>query len=303
MKKIRIKKAKNAFVYDKDSNKYYDLRCNSNILGYGHKLLTSYTKNMLSSSWNIKMNTRHHDRMTGLYKRVFGEGRHIRTSNSLEEFFCRLFLSAAGKYRVIVTGKRFEKWLGMKNIKPIDGEAEKNIKIIDANEIFLSCNGDNERFKYEIRSMTENNDDTVILNYYWYPYPGIETGFADVVILPEIYCGNFGYISILVKDENDLFDEITGRLSEIDSLFISVSLKNYYLIMDALKKNNDMKLEWKGFISAGRLLVPENEDDIDMLSEKLFEDKIIINDKPPYYNYMPINLEDYQKKRLRKAGI
>jgi hypothetical protein len=295
---MQIKKAKNAYVYDSHSVKYFDFRDNSNIIGFSHKSLTTIVKNKLSNSWNITLKTIHHQRMTNLYKNMIGTDYILSASNSLEEFIARLMLNSRDSYSIEITGKNFDSWLRFKNIFPVSSTVKKKISLFDVNELFLESGGNTDTFKNKINSLKTGN--ILILNYYWFPLTEVAAGSADIIILPKIFCGNFNYAGILMKKGLQEFTGLTQSICDIPSLYISSSLKNYYLIREMQEKYDGFKLNWEGFIQAQRLFIPADTGHAKKLSEILSGEKIIINENPPYYDYLPIILEDYQKKFLEK---
>ena len=85
-----IRKAKNAFIYTTDGQKYYDLTTNTNIIGHSHRLLTTLPKNALSTAWNIRGKSIWHNRFAKLIHSFFGEDYTIRCASSLTDLWLRM---------------------------------------------------------------------------------------------------------------------------------------------------------------------------------------------------------------------
>jgi hypothetical protein len=298
LKKYPIKKAKNSYLYDLKSQKYYDFRNNSNILGYSYKRLTNHVKNDISGNWNIKSNTVSHLRILKLFEKLFGNEYTVRSCFSIEEFFSRIFLNFKDNYSFKVIGVNFHSWLEKRNILPCNNSSKNEVSIIDMNDIFINFNGDINGFKDHVRKIKKNG--ILIFNYYWFPYSDIETSDADVVILPEIFSGNFNYLNILIRNKLNEFINAVNSIEDIPSLYLSSSLKNYFLIKHLMLNNEVLRLNEKKFKQSGRLFVL-NDADTEKISLEFEKKNILINSIPPFYNYLPILLEVNQRKYLRKV--
>lgn len=303
-KKYHIKKGKDIFLYDIKSNRYYDLQRNSNIIGHSNKKLTTIVKNNISSRWNITGDTIYHRRLRSLFNRIFSANYFLTSSFCLIEIILRLHnYSINNSYNLYINGDRFNLWFNEKfnNIKTKIKNEFKNIIIYDMAEIFLSSNGDFNRFEEDVGKLKKG--DITVYNYYWYPYPDIITNSADLIILPEIYSGNFNYLNILINksiiNEQKLF---SNELEDIPSLYISSSLKMYHIIK-GFQKNNYINLKWDNIIQAGRIFTSDNLNEYKNITERYLEKNIILSKDPPYYNYLPIDLEEYQIKYLRAVKI
>jgi hypothetical protein len=294
LKKYPLKKAKENFIYDIHSNKFYDFRSNTNIAGFSHKRLTTFVKDNVSSAWNIKDNSIHHNRFKKQIEQLFGENFILKSSHSIEEFFSRLILTNPD---IDFTGKNQTQWLKEKHIITENNSNSKKIFVIDMAELFLESGENIEMFNENISKI--KHDGIVIFNYFWFPLLEISTTGADIIILPELYSGNFGFVNVLVKENNYNF---LNEFENIPSLFASSALKNYFVIKSCTgSPEGRFNLLNKNFKVSGRIFIPENLAEIENLT-KIFEEKnILINNKPPFYNYLPINLEEYQIKYLKKV--
>ena len=172
-------------------------------------------------------------------------------------------------------------------------------------EIYLKAGGEEEKFSSLVKAL--NRKEINVFNYYWFPHSSIVTGEADAIILPEIYSGTFSYANILIKKSSVLYNDRTFLVNDIEkipSIFISSSLKYYFLMKDFL--NCDiLKPNWDDFIFSGRIFSFKEIDleKIKSISKKFFESKILLSDQAPFYSYLPMKLEDYQKKFLMGLAL
>jgi|GEM_PF-1309121 len=294
-----LKKAKEAFVYDIKSNKYYDFKNNTNILGHSYKKLTTIVKNHISSSWDIYNNSIYHRRFIKHLNNLFGDKYHITCCFSLIEFISRLInYSINQRFNIEIIGENFKIWFDKNfNYKNIINSS-KNINIYDMAKIYLSFKGNKEKIENQIRL---NKYRINILNYYWYPYLDISLNDADLIILPEIYSGNFKYIILLINKESLISDKksyYSTSINEIPSLYIVSSLKLYHLIKQ-IETNNPINLGWDGFNQAGRIFIYKETSQYKKIIYDFLNKNIILNKEPPFYNYLPLLLEEYQVKFLQ----
>ena len=190
--KYPFKKGKGIFVYDIHSNRYYDFENNLNILGHSNKKLTATVKNHISSSWNLFGDTIYHRKIKQLHNRNF-PNYYLTNTFSLIEFFNNLLNFANSKsFKIVSTGDRFNLWIQEYcNYKNIGTKNSAKIIIHDMAEKFLKTGEDYANLLKNIRK-----EKITILNYYWFPYLEIDTCNADIIILPQIYNGNFKYLNI-----------------------------------------------------------------------------------------------------------
>ena len=302
-KKYSIKKAKGTFIYDIHGGRFYDLQKNSNILGHSYKKLTTIVKNNISSKWNISDGTFYHIRMKKLFEKLFSSNYFLRTSSSLIEFILRLNNYCVDNlYNINFFGERFNLWIKEKNnIFNIERKkTQKDIIIYDMAEIFLRAKGDIQKFNDFIKKLKK--EEITVFNYFWYPYLDLNINNADIIILPEIYSGNFCYLNVLINKKISKYNQFSNELESIPSLYISSSLKMFYLIK-RIEKEKEIKLKWNNFIQAGRLFSYNDIYNNDKIVDKYFKNNIILSKKPPFYNYLPLNLEDYQIKYLNKVVV
>ena len=107
-----IKKSKDAFVYDFQGNKYYDLRKNTNIIGYSNKNLTNAVKGYIPSKWNLTGDTIYHRRIKSLFIKLFKADYFPAAVFSLTEVISRLInYSSEKEYNLKFYGVRFNSWL------------------------------------------------------------------------------------------------------------------------------------------------------------------------------------------------
>ncbi|HPO49543.1 MAG TPA: hypothetical protein PLO89_04380 [Spirochaetota bacterium] len=288
---ITIKKAKNNYVYDIKGGKSLDFSRNTNISGYSNKKITTPVKNALSSSWNVTGNTLYHKRFKNLIKSRFGSDYILLSSQSRNEFF--ILLSHFYKDLAIsFVGKRIKAYFENKKL-PLNfsKESKKNIFVYDMAEFYL------ENAKIDI-----DRDSLNVVDYFFYPEFNIETYGADIIILPEIYSGNFNYINILVKKNLTGANYFSNPFENIPALYVVSSLKSYFIAMNIFN-NNAFKLpviKNDFFLQRGRIFSPKSVDNYSEAMKNIKSDDIILNEEPPFYNYFSLTLEDYQIKKIGK---
>ncbi len=302
-----IRKAKNSYLYDIKQSKYFDFRFNSNIIGYSNKKLTTTVKNSISSSWDIKLDSTYHRRFKTFIRKRFGDRFVLRCANSLVEFFLLLINHYKG-YLFNIFDDQFDSYIKNYNIsldrENLDSENGKNslkgISIYDIAHYYLHDKDiknsiDNDATKFKDKNIK-------IFNYYHYPKSEMGRDLADIVILPEIYSGNFNYVNILVDKDLEGYQLFTNPIESLPSLYLQSSIKNIFVIEKLLKSNRFTfpELNEEIFIHKERLFTFRDSSDIDAKSQKLVNKNIILNTKVPYYNYFPITLLDYQIKQLRR---
>ncbi|MBN2545345.1 MAG: hypothetical protein JXB50_06080 [Spirochaetes bacterium] len=295
-----FKRAKGPYLKNIHHEKFYDLTSNLNILGHSFKTLTTYTKNDISSAWNITGNSSYHIKFKKLIEKLFGKDYLLTSCFSLIEFFSRFSAYAQqSQIKIKITGNNFKNWFERFIIPNENKKNIKEINIIDMAKFYIECAGNTAKIKEKIKLIANDK----ILNYFWYPELILETFNSDIIILPEIYSGNFKYINILIKKNSSFLNEsqfISNDIGLIPSLYISTSLKNYYLI----KKNDKtqiIKLKWKNFTQAERIFIYDKTDqDYSEVINSYKKYKILLNEYAPYYNYLPIILDENQKNYLSR---
>ena len=302
-KKYLIRKAKDVFLYDAYDGRFYDLKRNSNILGHSYKMLTTSVKNDISSKWNIPGNTVYHYRMKKFFEKLFSPDYYLTSAFSLHEFILSLNnYSINNSYNLKFKGERFNIWLMKKCniIKKDEEKSQKNIIVYDMAEIFLQTEGNFNKFNDLVKNL--NREEITVFNYFWYPYLDLNTDNADIIILPEIYSGNFSYLIILINKNIKNHNQLYNDLDDIPSLYITSSLKMYYLIK-RIKAEKKITLKWDNFIQAGRIFSYKDIKEYINIIDNYFEKNVLLAEDPPYYNYLPLVLQDYQVKYLSKIIV
>lgn len=285
-----IKKAKGAYLHFLNDEKYLDLRFNSNIIGYSDKRLTTAVKNSISSNWNIKGNTIYHRRFLKLIDTIFGNEYELFFSFSLTELFFKLLnFFTRNNITFQIYGNGFSDWLRNNFFEYKIDNFKKIFHIFDMADLYLEKSGNSLLLKEVIDSF-----DCKILNYFWYPDIDIKTLSADIVILPELYSGNFEFVVLLVRRES-IFSNLPflafNKLYEVPSLYLASALKNYYLI----KRSNLLglpKINWIDFVQVNRIVRYNKKEKYSDVVREFFKKKIILNENAPYYNYLPIIKDD-----------
>ncbi len=303
-KKYSIKKGKGAFLYDIKGGRFYDFQKNSNILGHSYKKLTTIVKNNISSKWNISEDTVSHKRMRKLFEDLFTSNYYLTSVSSLSEFIFRLNNYALyNSFNLNISGERFNLWFS-ENCNLISNDkkdSKKNIIIYDMAEFFLQSEGNFNEFIKIVKKIKK--EEITILNYFWYPYLNIDTCNADIVILPEIYSGNFNYINVLINKKSiDKYKQLTTQLENIPALYLASSLKMFYLIKN-IDTSISVNLNRDNIIQAGRLFSYKELNAYNKEIDKYADKNIVLSKKPPFYNYLPLILEEYQIKYLTKIKV
>lgn len=281
---VIIRKAKGPYIfYLNKKNKYFDFSSNSNILGYSFKKLTTIVKNDISSRWNIKRYSIYHRRMEKLLTRLYGSCYVWKYCFSLKEFFLRLL----PYFNINIKGKYLQEWFNTNFSSFFKNSSKQSITLFDMAYYYL--------FSREI----ENEGGYKIGNYYFYPELDFNLINFDIIILQEFLSGNFCYLNILVK-KGSIFENIFDNTNDIPSLYISSSLKNYYLIKRYKNKFKNF-LDQNLFYQKNRLFVLKKVED--KILEYLFSKRVIINSSLPFYNYLPIILEEHQIKYLESLKM
>jgi len=297
-----IKKAKGLFLYDIHSNKYYDLQSNSNILGHSNKKITTIVKNHISSTWNIKSNSVYHKRLVKLINNIFGNRYGLFFCHSLSEFMLRINnYVVKNNSGIDIYYDRFKDWLFFNKIE-MNKDDKISINVYDAAQIYLDCKGGTQLFKEKLNEI--KNDKICILNYFWYPDINIDPNNADIIILPEIFSGNFDYVLILIKNDSILSKDqkyFCNEITKAPSLYAASSLKYYHEISKT--KQDLIQLNYKGFTQSGRLFSYNDIQNYASILETFKNNGVLLNSEPPYYSYLPLILEDYQKKFLKRIKL
>jgi len=286
-----FKKAKGAYLYDIKSLKFYDFRFNDNILGYSDKKISTRLKNNISNGMSIVGNSVYCLRFLKILEKDFSEEYEPFFTNSLEEFIFKLeYFATNNNYKVQYMGERFIKYITCilpdKNIYP----ESSNICVIDAAQYYL-----------EDKPIPVSEGKINVINYYRFPEYKPETLGADLVILPEFISGGMKNAYLMIKKKSALKNIIFQTLYDLPSFFIEISL-NYYRAIKSLEYGllSVPKLKWKNIVQKGRIFSFTNEDDEPV--NKFKQNGILINPFPDY-NFLPLILEDYQKKHLLKIDV
>jgi hypothetical protein len=302
-----FKKAKGPYIYDIKGNKYLDLRTNSNIIGFSNKRFTNKIKDLISSNWNIRGNSIYHRRSEKLFKDMFTDEHNeyeLSTYSSIEEFFLRLFPILMPSYSISIAGERSTKWLqtlGLSGSGKTDNK--ENALVFDIAEAFLMSRGDKALFYKNI--LPKQKGSLAVHNCYWYPYTDKMPHDADIIILPELFSGDLGYLNVMIKKDltdKNLFDALYNDPAKMTAIYPAASLAKYHL-MNVPDTSAAMPFPGEEFISAGRIFShkePQGER-YKALCRELYSQKILLNNEPPYYNYFPVNLTDDVIKYIKKA--
>lgn len=296
-----FRRAKGAYLFTIHHEKYLDLRENSNILGHSYKKLTTVVKNSISSSWNIKDNSIYHLRFNKLITSLFNNNYYTFFSYSLQEFFLRLFaFLKTNRFNIAIETQNFKDWLNYNLIEYEHNDNSNKVALIfEMASLYINTHGKVE----EIIKKIENKKGVKILNYFWWPELEVKSLDSDLIILPQLFCGNFQFIAFLIKKDSVLI-EVGNCFKEIPpSLYLVSALKNYYLIKQAFNKYKLIKLKWTDFLQINRIFTyTKSEGYFEVVRYFKTEKKVLLNEKPPYYNYLPIILEEHHKKFLSRLG-
>ncbi|HOV15444.1 MAG TPA: hypothetical protein PK771_14245, partial [Spirochaetota bacterium] len=130
-----IRKAKDNYLYDIKQSKYFDLRYNTNIIGFSNKKLTTVVKNSISSCWNIKDNSICHNRFKTFISKKFGDQYILTSATGLKEFFL-LLKNFFSDHSFTFYGERFQKYLNQNKITFNETKNSKNVAIFDMSELY-----------------------------------------------------------------------------------------------------------------------------------------------------------------------
>jgi len=150
----------------------------------------------------------------------------------------------------------------------------------------------------ENRYITKNN---TILNYYYYPSTTFELADSTFAILPKTFSGNFNYVTVIIKSDSQFFDKLKNISCNIPSLYLLSSLKNIFVIKQLEKLNIEKipNLTSDKILQKGRLFIFKEESAaLNELYNYLYEKNILINSNPPYYNYLPLCMNEHQKRHI-----
>jgi hypothetical protein len=298
-----VRKGKNVFIKDLRQNQYYELDKNANIAGHSNKNLTAAVKNNISSSWNLYGNTIYHKRFKNLLLRLFSDNYEFQAGFCLEDILLRINNFAINSsYSIEFYYENFNSWLIKKANFNNEKKHEKKIKIYDMAYLYLKTGGIAEEFKKLAGNL--NKGDITVYNYFWHPDTEIITDNADLVILPEIFSGGFKYVNLLINKKAGINLKLFFEIGEIPSLYLASSMKLFYLIK-RMQNREIPSLGWKDFYYAKRIFCHKNpgSEDYKKTAEKIFENQVIINCDPPYYNYLPLILTESQIKYLKRIKL
>jgi len=296
----KIKKAKNCFLHDITNKKFFDLSNIDNIIGYSNKKLTHSVKNGISAAWNIEKNSIYHQRFESFIKKEFGKDYIPLFFNSIRELFLYLKLIFEKEYSIIVENN-FKTLLESYNIifdKNHNDNNKTSINIIDCAYDLLM-----EKIPLENGYIAKNN---TVLNYYYYPSTTFVVDNSIFAILPKIFSGNFNYIAVIIKSDSPFFDKLKDISCDIPSLYLLSSLKNIFVIRQQEKLNIGRIpiLKSDKILQKGRLFLFNCENiELEKLHNYLYEKNILINTKPPYYNYLPLCLNEHQKRYIENIFL
>lgn len=289
-----IRQGKGLFLKTMGKKKIYDFSENSNILGHSYKKMTTQVKNYISSSWNISQFTIYHRRIKKLFETLFSDRYQLFTTFSLEEFTARLICHVNSSDSTIrPEGKRYQLWFQNKFNTSVPIDKKNDIIIYDMAENYLLNN--------KMINPVNKKNKLSVLNYYWYPEIILPAFEADIIILPQIFCGNFHYVNILInKSMTDDFSCCVNPLEAVPSLYIASSLQQYYQIKKA--KSALPVITHKNIIQKKRLFTfknPEQKSREDLINH--FKEKnVLFNISPPFYQYLPIILENQEIKKIER---
>ena len=277
-----IKKAKNAFIYTTDGQKYYDLTSNTNIIGHSHRLLTTLPKNALSTAWNIHGTSIYHNRFLRLIRDCFGNDWTVRCASSLTELWLRMT-----NFGIVPDFDSDDTPLYLESHSVKIPQDNKNIRVIEAAAHYIN----NEEIPF---------DDNIILNGWWYPELDIPTCNAKAVILPELFSGFTPTVFVLVRQE---CEQDFTFLDSIDSVpsFTVISAVNLFHTIHNQQNRDFQQLRLDSQIVQQRDRLFRLNGTPAEYAGQFAANNILINTAPPYYSYLPINLEHYQIKALSRA--
>ena len=277
-----IRKAKNAFIYTIDGQKYYDLTANTNIIGHSHRLLTNLPKNALSTAWNIRGKSIWHNRFTKLIHSLFGEDYTVRCASSLTDLWLRM-----ANFGIVPDFDSDDTLLYLESHSVKMPQTNKNIRVIEASSHYIN----NEEIPL---------DEDVILNGWWYPELNMPLGNAKAVILSELFSGLTPTVFVLLRHDCEQDFAFLDRIENVPSFTVISAVNLYHIIRNQQKRDyNQLKLDSTIVQQRGRIF--RLSGDAKDYADKFAEKHILINQNKPQYNYLPINLEHYQIKYLNKV--
>lgn len=277
-----IRKAKNAFIYTIDGQKYYDLTANTNIIGHSHRLLTNMPKNALSTAWNIRGKSIWHNRFAKLISTLFGEGYTVRCASSLTDLWLRM-----ANFGIVPDFDSDDTLLYLESHSVKMPQANKNIRVVEAASHYIN----NEEIPL---------DENVILNGWWYPELDMPLGNAKAVILPELFSGLTPTVFVLLRHDCEQDFAFLDRIENVPSFTVISAVNLYHIIRNQQKRDyNQLRLDSTIVQQRGRIF--KLSGDAKDYADKFAEKHILLNQNKPQYNYLPINLEHYQIKYLNKV--
>ncbi|MCG8569489.1 MAG: hypothetical protein MJB14_05065, partial [Spirochaetes bacterium] len=239
-----------------------------------------------------------HIRYEKLLKQLFGEQYQISYCFSLKDFFYRLF--AYHSQSPIINGLRQKLWF-QQNLQKIQTKKKSVIQIDDMTEAFLKSDSHVEDFHYE----PQKKEKVFAVNYYWFPYVEINPpAAADLILLPELYNGNFSFVTLLIHQKSGNLAELFETSQSIPALYLASALKMYYFIKKIPLLNMDWK--WQDFQIKNRIFSFKDigsDDNVNKVCQKYWEKGIILNSKPPFYQYLPQTLAENELRFLRRLKI
>lgn len=292
-----VKKAKGIYLYTYDNKKIIDLSHNENIIGYSHKKITHNLKNAISNNLYSGFKTVYHNRLINIFK-PYLEDYDLMYTYSVEDFLL--------KYLLIRCKNDNKNYQYLSDSKPMTDYIAKNSFLTPVNNIDLKENLIKiEDCAYNYMSNKVQND-ADIQNGFFYPSVKLFEIKSDIVILPSFLSGNFNFTLLLIKKSIDFRELISSNIYTLPILYTINSVTHYHLIKKIELETQEMDFTYNDdYTGNKRIFLINNFSNPDELLKKAFsllKNGIFINTEPPYYNYLPLIMEEHQINYLRKKG-
>lgn len=263
------------------------MRRNDNIIGYSNPKVTTYTKNAVSTIWQLDLPSIYHKRFYKILSSLSQETHEIRFFYSYDHFFLKLF-QLYGRWNATSAGET--------------AYLKKN-SLFDATSSRVILDNAMEESKHKPLPPAE----FYLFDYYYYPEllssEEIRNALtkADFLILPALYTGYSSHLLVFIHQKHAQIRKEAAKIEDAPAILFEIAAKFYYQVRK-LYPRLCFSIEHEKFQKNGRIFTikPEYFFELEHLCRLFYQQGVILNQSPPYYNYFPLVLDPHQIKKLKR---